>query len=195
MYRLPICVLSFAFLVVGAVAACQTTDDTDDTDDELTCASYEEDCDGVCIDVENDNENCGACGEECGEDEECIEGSCELDCSSREDECDGACVDLDTDNENCGECDNECATGEQCDDGECVLQCGGDTPDLCVNDPGASETFGCYDSDIDEEHCGCDADSEGYVCGATFSCASGACTCSVTGDCPSGLTCTAGVCG
>jgi hypothetical protein len=146
MYRMPLCILSFALCAAGAVAACQPAA-------AVECTSFEDVCEGVCVNLERNSENCGACGAECETDEVCDDGDCVLDCSSREEECDGACVDTDTDVEHCGECDNDCATGEGCDDGKCVLQCGGATPNRCPATPG-SIIDGCYNNLTDKDHCG-----------------------------------------
>lgn len=165
MYRLPICILSFAFLVVGAVAACQPVD----SDAEDDCLATEDLCDDVCVNLDTDDDNCGACGEECDADEVCEDGACELDCASGEEECSGECVDLDTDEENCGDCGDDCAAGEACDDGICVLQCGGATPTLCLN---GTLPDGCYDSQTDDDHCGATCID---CSGTTPNCALGVC--------------------
>lgn len=50
-------------------------------------------CNGLCVDVQSDPDNCGACDNACAADLAC---------------CDGRCRDLDRDNGNCGACGNEC---------------------------------------------------------------------------------------
>jgi len=50
-------------------------------------------CDGVCIDIQLDPENCGGCGIACSENENC---------------CGGICTDLKSDINNCGDCGVHC---------------------------------------------------------------------------------------
>ncbi|KAH7443465.1 hypothetical protein KP509_02G036000 [Ceratopteris richardii] len=50
-------------------------------------------CAGTCVNVQLDNNNCGACGRRCAFTEAC---------------CEGACKDLNTDEFNCGRCGNVC---------------------------------------------------------------------------------------
>ena len=50
-------------------------------------------CDGRCVDLANDPNNCGACGRTCAAGLAC---------------CDGVCRALRTDNSNCGACGNAC---------------------------------------------------------------------------------------
>lgn len=40
------------------------------------CAPGDTDCDGTCVDLENDEDNCGACGNPCAGDEACMGGEC-----------------------------------------------------------------------------------------------------------------------
>lgn len=60
-------------------------------DDPGTCEQTP--CNGACVDLSSDNENCGACGNACAAGLTC---------------CDGVCRALQSDNSNCGACGNAC---------------------------------------------------------------------------------------
>jgi hypothetical protein len=55
-------------------------------------------CDGTCLDMTADNENCGGCDFRCPSDEGC---------------CGGACTDLQTES-NCHSCGRSCSWDELC---------------------------------------------------------------------------------
>ncbi len=86
------------------VAACSATN---------PCGQGQECCGGQCLDLKNDPNNCGACGNSCG-----AGGTC----------CNGQCGTLNT-NANCGACGNSCGAGTACCSGSCQnivtpTQCG-----------------------------------------------------------------------
>src|SRR5262245_19007733 len=90
----------------------------------VTCSSKETACDdGTCANLNDDEDNCGACGNACDSDFVCDKGECVPDCDSGEDVCgtgdDAVCNDLSSDEENCGTCGTTCRTGEVCTDGLC----------------------------------------------------------------------------
>ncbi len=62
-------------------------------------------CDGTCVDLNQDEENCGACGSACEFYEAC---------------CDGTCINIYDDENNCGACGVVCDTGETCVEGFCM---------------------------------------------------------------------------
>ncbi len=75
-------------------------------------------CDGSCVWLVNDPENCGACGVACPSNKNCTYGVCE--CPIGATECADTCVDLRTDPQNCGACGASCdASGMPCFDGAC----------------------------------------------------------------------------
>lgn len=84
------------------------------------CSSNETECNGVCTDLDDDVDNCGACGNECDSGEACSQGECVAECAGADTDCGGTCVNLDTDIDNCGACDNPCDAGLDCVDGACV---------------------------------------------------------------------------
>ena len=82
------------------------------------CESDENCCGDDCLDLSDDEDNCGQCGNECGEDSTCTSGKCTC-ATAAETACADGCFDLDEDEDNCGKCGNECADGATCNDGEC----------------------------------------------------------------------------
>ncbi|GAA0156861.1 hypothetical protein LIER_14250 [Lithospermum erythrorhizon] len=61
-------------------------------------------CNNKCMDLYNDNKNCGACKKKCKFAESC---------------CRGECVNLSMDKRHCGSCNNRCMTGGFCIYGIC----------------------------------------------------------------------------
>ena len=79
-------------------------------------------CDGACIDVQYDADNCGGCGNACPADAYCQSAECYC---SEGTACDGECVDVYNDPDNCGDCGISCAADESCMSAQCVA----DEPD------------------------------------------------------------------
>lgn len=136
-------------------------------------------CDGRCVDVRSDIDDCGACGAPCPIPENgrasCEDGVCGLDsCNAGYKDCnqdlaDGCEVHTDVDPSNCGACGNVCsfANGSgSCASGRCtLLGCGTGYASCDGNDSNGCET----NLKTDADHCGsCDT-----VC--TGSCVNGAC--------------------
>jgi hypothetical protein len=93
-------------------------------------------CGDECIDYLTDPNNCGACGNVCGDGTCCSNGACLSVCGEGQTFCDGECVFLGTDNDNCGACGNDCGEDGCCSGGTCHSLCGdGDLlcGDSCVN--------------------------------------------------------------
>jgi hypothetical protein len=129
------------------------------------CPEGRASCGGQCVDLQNDNENCGSCGNVCGAGTCCNEGACVSTCEAGRTFCGGLCYDLQNDPENCGACGNVCASDSICTGGACVPCSGqGGYRDVCDNR--------CVNLRTDPYNCG--------ECGHS---------CNV--DCPSGFT---GVC-
>ncbi|HUB09402.1 MAG TPA: choice-of-anchor D domain-containing protein [Myxococcales bacterium] len=79
-----------------------------------TCcdAQYYQSCNGACVDLQTDPENCGSCGTACPTGQ-CSGGECLSSCG-------GAQVDLDSDPDNCGACGTACGSCTQgCLSGAC----------------------------------------------------------------------------
>ncbi|NMB75173.1 MAG: hypothetical protein GYA21_08590 [Myxococcales bacterium] len=86
------------------------------------CAAGQSCCDGVCLDLSSDPENCGGCGMSCAAGQGCGGGWCTARCSS----------------------DNDCEAGQACLDGLCRIYCRLDSDclsgqmclnNLCVRQP------------------------------------------------------------
>jgi hypothetical protein len=84
------------------------------------CPSGDLLCMGTCTDVQNDKNNCGACGKVCpASGETCMGGSCA--CPMGQMVCGMACTDTQTDPNNCGTCGKVCpAQTPTCAGGTCV---------------------------------------------------------------------------
>lgn len=119
-------------------------------------------CQGTCLDLRSDGNNCGACGARCGAGTRCAGGTCVSVCSSEQTWC-GACTDLQSDSANCGACGAKCAPGTRCSGGSCSAICTGSQETFCDPD--------CADLQSDDNHCG-DCSTR---CAAGAHCSSGKC--------------------
>lgn len=160
-----------------------TLDDSCDTDDHCDTGA----CCTVCVDLNNDSDNCGSCEYACFGDNAtmyCAGGTCQIDsCDSGFADCDndptnGCETNIDNDGNNCGTCNNACSGANAtmyCDGGECAIDyCDGGYAD-CDNDP----RNGCeVDLNNDGNNCGgcnnvCIGDNatmycDGGTCGVNF---------------------------
>ncbi len=104
------------------------------------CASPQNDCGGVCVNVASDAGNCGSCGHACGPNESCQGGVCQssvVSCAP------GACEDANPCTQDVcladGSCSHSAANGGACDDGNACTTgdscqagvCTGGTPISC----------------------------------------------------------------
>lgn len=119
-----------------------------------------ETCGGsVCVDLDTDLDDCGACGNACPSTAVCEAGSCS--CSGAMSLCGDTCVDTQSDPSHCGQCDTRCAAGSACSQGQCD----------CL---GTLEACGgaCVDTGSDPAHCGaCDK-----ACDPSQVCLDGSCS-------------------
>jgi hypothetical protein len=74
----------------------------------IECGESLELCSGVCIDLQGDRENCGACGKKCGAGIACVKGKCSLTCTGGLKACGSACVDVQNDPQHCSDCGKAC---------------------------------------------------------------------------------------
>lgn len=146
------------------------------------CDAGETACNGTCVDLMTDMNNCGACGEICESglvEVACVAGECvriscpaALPTSCSEDitiPIEERCVDLTSDPNNCGGCGNVCDSGE-CAEGVCVP-----VSDECEEGEIVCDGT-CVASCCDNNNCG----GCGIVCTNGETCFEGVC------DCPSG---------
>jgi hypothetical protein len=84
------------------------------------CAVGQEVCGGLCVSLQSDASNCGACSVVCPEGTVCSSGQCVSQCAVGETQCGSNCVDTATDPSHCGMCDVACGAGQTCSGGVCV---------------------------------------------------------------------------
>jgi hypothetical protein len=103
------------------------------------CAAGATVCDGACVDIKSDPNNCNGCGNTCASGYQCQNGSC----TCLKTSCNGACVDTSNDPNFCGNCTTKCPAGNACVNGACVC-------------PGASKVCNgvCVDTTNDVNNCG-----------------------------------------
>jgi hypothetical protein len=99
-------------------------------------------CSGTCVNLQTDQDNCGACGFSVPYGETCRNGQFSSPagqnpagsvatsapaavpqgtCPSGRSSCNGTCRDLVNDAANCGSCGNSCPSGQDCENGRCLL--------------------------------------------------------------------------
>lgn len=132
-------------------------------------------CGPLCVDLDHDVQNCGACEAACELGRGCVDGAC---CPPEaKAACGGACVDVASDAQHCGGCGAPCAEGQQCSAGVCCgpdeLACEG----ICrapATDPGACGACGVRcpsGAACVEGRCAtCPAGTELVDCGAVEAC-------------------------
>ncbi len=84
-------------------------------------------CTSACADLDDDDDNCGACGNQCSAGHGCEQGTCRLQCPGGQVGCDGSCISPNTDQNYCGAsgyCEGgnagqQCSAGQQCIGGAC----------------------------------------------------------------------------
>src|SRR5208282_3103144 len=120
----------------------------------IVCGSGETNCSGVCVNLQTNGLNCGACANGCGP---AVRPAC----------CYGECTDLWGDPDNCGACGNEC--GDECIGGRCECPVSAVEFELGMRNCGGNCTY----INIDVNNCG----SCGFKC-ASGNCVGGICQCS-----------------
>lgn len=137
------------------------------------CAQGQITCASLCVNPQNDFQNCGACENKCADGQSCNAGSCT--CTAGLDACPSGCVNTKSDGANCGTCGTACSGGLLCSKGTCSATCA-EGEQQCGT--------GCADLLTDATNCG----SCGNRCSGGQACNNGAC------GCPSGMSTCGGVC-
>lgn len=167
--------MRLAYLVLScALLSCQTCPDGNATNSLFChgadCAAEETVCGGACSNLQTDRDNCGACGNACGDGLVCSFGQCVEGCDNGLVRCGDVCVDVASDPENCMTCGNTCsaAQNQSCNAGVCgcaenEITCGG----------------ACTDPQTSKDHCGASGDclgtNAGEVCDPGATCIGGQC--------------------
>jgi len=166
--------ISFLFLH----AACDSCPDGNASDSvychAASCATDETVCAGACSNLQSDRDNCGSCGNACGDGLVCSLGMCVEGCDNGLAQCAGACVDLATDTDNCGGCgvddsSHVCTPDQMCNTGVCG--CG--PTDIVCNGT-------CTNPNTSQNFCGatgaCSGATAGDMCTNEEACVNGTCT-------------------
>ncbi len=152
---IAVAILTAGFAIVIACATAALPE---------TCANGTTSCENACVDLTNDNGNCGACNAPCTNGQVCSSGKCSSSCGANETLCNGVCV-----------------SGGKCGGSDGGSSDGGDSGTTCTQGKTACKTdagIACVDTATDENNCGsCNA-----PCTNDETCISGKCT----------LTCEAG---
>lgn len=101
------------------------------------CPTGQDICNDACFDLQTDDVHCGACGNDCAQDETCQGGVCGVNCGpggfcpasgAQPDCCASTCTNVTSDFANCNGCGNACnsQTANQCVAGAC--KCGSNDP-------------------------------------------------------------------
>lgn len=141
-------------------AACGSSGDTN------PCGPGMAMCGANCVDVENNPNDCGGCGNVCsGTTPFCVSGVCQATCGGGDVYCAGTgCVDVSSNEQHCGACDISCGTAGTCNSGVC----------LCEPGPGILMCGAeCADVATDVDHCGSCFNN----CNNDEICTSGVCVC------------------
>ncbi len=152
-------------------------------------------CNSACVNLQNDPEHCGQCGQQCQTGSSCSQGSCVTTCGGGETKCSGSCSNLQSDVKNCGACGNVCKTGEGCCGGKCFdLQANKDNCGSCGVRCSSNQdccSGRCADVTNDAKHCG----ACGNLCDANEPCQASICgkgagaSCNSDSDCKTGHVC------
>jgi hypothetical protein len=84
----------------------------------IVCPQAKTECNGACVDVQTDNDNCGMCNNPCMMSQSCLQGMC---CNMGETVCNNTCTATQSDPMNCGMCGKQCPMNTpSCVNGTCT---------------------------------------------------------------------------
>jgi hypothetical protein len=154
--------------------------------DDQGCPAGTSDCNGRCVNLQLDSENCGQCGNSCPNAQLCSQGLCGTTCQTPLLQCNMTCVDPRSDADHCGNCapcPNVLNGARGCMNGQCgIASCTGGYAD-CDQNP----SNGCeVNLQSDTKSCG----ACGKACAMGQVCANGQCA----DNCPMPLTSCNGSC-
>jgi endo-1,4-beta-D-glucanase Y len=153
----PLPSLATAFLsALILLAGCAKGTSTMNTQ----CSNNQDECNGTCVNVQTDQQNCGACGKTCGTGTTCQNGSCS--CASGLVSCGGSCVASNV--QHCGTSCTACSSAQVCVNNACSGSC--PTGTMKCSD-------GACSANNDSAHCG----NSCTVCSGGTSCVNGSCAC------------------
>jgi hypothetical protein len=109
--------LSLCFVSIAAILMVVGCDD--ETTTPAACLAGSNQCGTTCVNLQEDNLNCGACGTVCAAGQVCSAGACTVSCQVGLDDCSGSCRNLQTDQNNCGTCGTACVFNQACVSGAC----------------------------------------------------------------------------
>lgn len=142
---------------INGQCLCPGTQGIEQCEVGMTCCSG-----SGCLNLQNDNNNCGQCGNECSNGDICINGNCICenqgrDCNENLGErcCNGLCKNINHDINNCGQCGNSCGSNTRCLTGGCICNGGYNNCDLDWNN--GCECYGCCEDEMCIEDCGTNA--------------------------------------
>lgn len=125
-------------------------------DSDPSCPPGMNRCGGKCVDLRNDSNHCGKCGQPCTGGTVCKSGSC---CPPSMTNCGGLCADLFSDAKHCGKCNQSCGKDEEC------------VGSMCCGTGQANCNGKCTKVESDVNNCG----SCGNKCPANEKCEKGKC--------------------
>jgi len=127
---------------------------------QATCGPLQTRCGSTCVNIRNDESNCGGCGRVCLSGQTCTNGACA--CPAGQVVCSGVCVNLLSNPNNCGGCGKQCtASGQICQQGAC--KCSDTLQSVCSNV--------CVNVRTDVNNCG----SCNRHCASNETCRNGGC--------------------
>jgi hypothetical protein len=118
-------------------------------------------CAGVCLDIKNDSDNCGRCGNVCSGSTFCCNGWCAdpaqnaPGCCPPSLVCEGSCTSPYSDRANCGGCGRVCGGNQDCCDGRCLRRGTAENCDGCATCPQGGDWF-CDPNLYGDNSPGCD---------------------------------------